>query len=161
MATKQIAFTDDIDRVVRLQARSIWYMGSCIKIHADAADTNGQFALLEVLMKPGSEPPLHYHENEDEFFLVLEGELAVTCDGKERILRPGESIFLPRRIPHTFRILTSVARTIGIVTPAGFEDFFRTLGQPIEDGEAFEPPPNPSFAQIAEVAGRFGSRVLR
>ena len=56
-------------------ARSIWFRGALITVHADSEDTNGKFALFEVSGCPGGEPPLHIHENEDEMFYVLEGRM--------------------------------------------------------------------------------------
>lgn len=49
-------------------ARSIWFRGALITVHADSHDTNGEFALFEASGGPGGEPPLHIHENEDEMF---------------------------------------------------------------------------------------------
>jgi hypothetical protein len=56
-------------------ARLLRFQGGLFKVHADCADTAGQFALLEVEGGPGGEPPLHVHQNEDELFYVFEGTL--------------------------------------------------------------------------------------
>jgi quercetin dioxygenase-like cupin family protein len=142
-------------------ARALWYLGNYIRIHADSADTNGQFAMVEVIGRPGGEPPLHYHENEDEMFLVLEGEMTLTRGDEQILLRAGDSAFVPRLVPHTFRNETPVVRTIGVVTPAGFEDFFRAMGEPAEDDSQAPASPFPSFQRIGETAARFGSRIVR
>jgi|SRR5581483_6405986 len=132
-----------------MSLRSFPYLGSQVRIHADASDTNGQFAMLEFQINRGLEPPLHFHENEDEFVLLLEGQMEATINGEKRIVNAGESVMFPRGVPHTFRVLTPTARTVGVITPAGFEDFFRAL--------AGDPPP--SFERLAEAAAKYGSRL--
>jgi hypothetical protein len=69
-------------------ARLLRFQGGLFKVHADCADTAGQFALLEVEGGPGGEPPLHVHQNEDELFYVLEGTLKVFRGFEEIVLQP-------------------------------------------------------------------------
>ncbi len=130
--------------------RSFRYLGHEVTIHADAADTNGQYSVLEFRAYPGGEPPMHIHENEDEMFILVEGEMKVTIAGVDRTLKSGESATVKRGTPHTFKVLTPSIRTVNIFTPAGFEEFFRAL--------AGDRPP--SFDQIAPIAARYGSRLL-
>jgi mannose-6-phosphate isomerase-like protein (cupin superfamily) len=43
----------------------------------------------------------HKHEEEDEFFLVLEGELVIEVDGSETVrLRPHQGYTVPRGLMH-------------------------------------------------------------
>ena len=51
-----------------------WWFGSLAVIKATAADTGGQFTIVEVTEPPGAEAPLHVHHREDEAFWILEGE---------------------------------------------------------------------------------------
>ncbi|SRR5579883_522442 len=132
-----------------MSLRSFPYLGSQVRVHADAADTNGQFSMLEFEVKAGSEPPMHFHENEDEFVVVLEGRMEATVNGTKRIVEAGQSVMFPRRVPHTFKVLTPSMRTMGVITPAGFEEFFRAL--------AGDPPP--PFEKLAEAAAKYGSRL--
>lgn len=48
----------------------------------------------------GSAPPPHFHPAQDESFEVLEGELSAVVDGVERILRPGDTLSVPRGAVH-------------------------------------------------------------
>jgi uncharacterized cupin superfamily protein len=38
----------------------------------ESKDTGGGFTLIEGYLRPGTEPPPHVHEREDELFYVLE-----------------------------------------------------------------------------------------
>ena len=58
---------------------------------ADAAGLT-QFGVNLVRINPGSASSLrHWHENEDEFVLMLEGELVLIEDEGETIMRPGDA----------------------------------------------------------------------
>ena len=50
-----------------------------------------QFGVNLTLLKPGAASALrHWHEQEDEFIYVLEGELTLIEDGGETVLKPGD-----------------------------------------------------------------------
>jgi uncharacterized cupin superfamily protein len=57
------------------------YGAGAISIPAGGEDTGGAFALIQAVSRPGSEPPLHVHEREDELFYILEGDVHVMVDG--------------------------------------------------------------------------------
>ena len=136
--------------------RSLWYMGGFMTIHADSQDTNGQFALIEARVSSGGEPPMHVHAHEDELFYVLEGKLKAYRGDEELILQPGESGFLPRNVPHTFKILSSYARVLVYITPGGFEGYFRELGEPATEPALPKLVTFPTLTETARVAKRYG-----
>lgn len=159
MSTALLSFEKDfVD--CRLE-RSLWYMGALLTIHADASETNGAYSLVEASGKPGSEPPLHVHRNEDELFYVLAGRLIVTRGDEQLVLEAGESGFLPRLVPHTFRIASETARVLVYVTPAGFEEYFRENGRPAGRLTADPHPPAPDFARMERTANRLGVTFLK
>ena len=49
------------------------FAGSRFLWHLTAEQNAGQSSLAEVLVRPGTEPPLHVHAREDETYLVLDG----------------------------------------------------------------------------------------
>lgn len=60
----------------------------------------------------------HKHEHEDEFFLVLEGELVIEIEGRETVrLRPHQGFTMPRGVAH--RTSAPVRTVILMVEPAG------------------------------------------
>ena len=97
--------------------RSFGFLGNEAIVHLDSSDTKGAFAVLEMRSVPGAEPPMHIHENEDEFFIVLEGRMKVICGGIETELSAGESAVAQRGTPHTFKILSPELRSLAILTP--------------------------------------------
>jgi quercetin dioxygenase-like cupin family protein len=141
-------------------AMSYWprvfgYQGGTYTFHADSMDTGGKFALIEVNAVAGGEPPLHVHRNEDELFYVLEGQLRVRRGEEEFTVSKGESCFLPRNVPHTFKIVSGRAHVLLYLTPGGFEDYFRDLGQPVIEGQT-SGGAKLSVAEMIRVAGMYG-----
>jgi quercetin dioxygenase-like cupin family protein len=105
-----------------------------INLIATAEQTNGQFGMIDFVIEPGHEPPLHVHEREDELFYVLDGQVEFILDTEVIARERGGSVFLPRGIPHTFRVRSADARLLSLFTPGGFEEYFReSRGTPDSD----------------------------
>lgn len=106
------------------------YAGGTVSILLTSADTGGEFSAWEAVQKPGMEPPLHVHHASDETFFVLEGEMRFMVNDHVLDASAGSVLFAPRGVPHAFKIKSRQARMITLCTPGGFEEWFRTLGNP-------------------------------
>src|SRR5262245_29722473 len=108
---------------------AVWFLGTRMELKASGETTNGAFGLIEQELPPGFGPP-HVHRNGDEAFYVLEGELTVTR-GDEIVRVPaGSCVFLPRGVPHAFKVGEAPARLLQLNVPAGLERFFVEAGEP-------------------------------
>lgn len=77
--------------------------------------------LLTVQPHSGGPPP-HVHEEEDDSFYVLEGELTFTVEGKDLVAAAGTFVLVPPGLLHTFANRGDVeARALNIHAPAGFD----------------------------------------
>ena len=98
-----------------------------LDIKISGVDTDGGLAVFEQTghtAKGG--PPLHIHTMQDEWFYILEGEYLFQLGEEKFQMKTGDTIFLPKNIPHAFVQLTEKARVIVSFLPAGkMEDFFR------------------------------------
>ena len=137
----------------------IWFAGTFMRVLADDASTGGQFALLEQWAPGGFSPPVHVHQHEDQMFYVLEGRLTVRLGDQERSLTVGETAWLPRGTPHTFRVDSDSARLLEISTPAGFERFHVELGVPAPERRIPDPAPL-DVAAMAAGSARFGCDII-
>jgi quercetin dioxygenase-like cupin family protein len=104
------------------------FLGTRCRVLADSATTAGAYGLVDMIEAPaGNVPPLHVHRNEDEGFLLLEGELSLFMPGQEIALKAGDFVLAPRDVPHSYRVGDSPARYLNVTTPAGFEQFVREV----------------------------------
>ncbi|SFP93804.1 cupin domain-containing protein [Hymenobacter arizonensis] len=92
-------------------------------------DTAGGLAIFEqISQSPNRGTPLHIHSTQDEVFYVLEGEYYFQVGEEKYKLRTGDSIFLPRNIPHAWTQVSQKGKMTVTVQPAGkLEEFFVAL----------------------------------
>ncbi len=92
-------------------------------------DTEEKLSVFEYIGNEKGGPPLHIHPNQDEIFYVIEGDYLFEVDGEKHRLTAGETIFLPRKVPHSFAQLTNKGKMVFFFQPSGqMEDFFRKAG---------------------------------
>jgi len=110
--------------------RSVWYSGSLFTFLATGEETQGQFALMEVVGRKGNAPPPHLHRREDETFYILEGEATFSVGGRTIKATPGTMVFLPRDVVHSFVIESDQMRVLVLLAPAGLEEWFKEFSVP-------------------------------
>lgn len=131
------------------EGKSIWFLGTLIEVKATGEETGGKFGLIEELNPPGDGPPLHIHHNEDETFYIVEGEVTFVCGEKTMRATPGAYVFMPRGVPHTYKVEgTQPARMLTMNVPAGIEQFFIELGTPTQE---LTLPPNTVTTDIEKM----------
>lgn len=97
-----------------------------LDLKVSGKDTAGDLAIFQsTLMSPKSGPRLHVHFYQDEIFYVLEGEYLFQVGEEKYQMKPGDTIFLPRNVPHTWVQLHDTGKMLVILQPAGkIEEFF-------------------------------------
>lgn len=106
-------------------ARTVTWMDTVYNITVGRRESGGIVGVFESIVPSRCGPPVHIHHNEDEVIHVIEGDYQFWLDGETIPVPAGASIFLPRRVPHTFRVAsTSPGRNVTILTPGGMEEFF-------------------------------------
>ena len=110
-------------------------------------DTDGDMAIFEIFTTGKNGPTLHVHHKQDEHVTILEGEYLFQVGTEKFKLNVGDTLFLPRGIPHTFLHLgEGTGRKISTYQPAGhIEDMFRSVGKLRQNGGT------PTVEQINEV----------
>jgi quercetin dioxygenase-like cupin family protein len=133
----------DEGQVVHLLALGVRFM-----IDGDA--TGGAFSLVEHPLPPRAlGAPVHTHRNEDEYSYVLEGRVGVQLGGDVIEAGPGSLVFKPRGVAHAFwNAGDEPARLLEIISPAGFEHYFRELAPLLAATERDE-------AAIGDVVSRY------
>jgi quercetin dioxygenase-like cupin family protein len=131
--------------------------GGIYRIVTTPAETANTHFAFEATEPPGGGPPLHIHTREEEFFLVLEGEISFYIGGKTMRVGAGGSAFVPRGTPHCFKNTSDrTARLLVLFTPGDIEGFFE-FGAPIGG----RPPSEDTIQERMKLlAPAFGLEVL-
>src|SRR5512145_654851 len=80
----------------------------------------GEFMKFGIVTKPeGEGPPLHEHPNEEQFSLVISGQLHFVLGDEDRVVGPGTLIHIPRNTRHRSRPVNGPATFISIKSPCG------------------------------------------
>jgi len=136
-----------------------WFFGMLAEVKASAADTGGQYSLLEITAPAGLQTPLHVHYRDDEGFYVLDGTVTIEVGDETVEVGAGEHAFGPRDIPHRFTVGPDGARMLWILAPGGFEDFVEEASVPAEaptvPPASVLPPEN-----VVEIVLRHGNELL-
>lgn len=105
----------------------------------DAPDTEGRFSVVHHPIAPRAlAAPMHRHRNEDEHSYVLQGRLGAILDGRVVTAEAGTWVFKPRGQWHTFwNAGDEPCHIIEVISPGGFEDYFREVAGSWGDLEAF------------------------
>ena len=108
--------------------RSFPVLGDQVDILVTAEMSNGQSTTLLETSPPGGGPPPHRHENEDETFVILEGEYELLVDGEWVKGYPGDVFYRGRSTVHAFRNSgTTMGKILIFVHPGGFENYLEQL----------------------------------
>jgi quercetin dioxygenase-like cupin family protein len=138
-----------------------WFNGALILVKATAEQTNGRFAAIEFRAPKGFAAPLHKHRDDDEFFLVLEGNVRFQLDETVTEGVPGSLVYGPRGVSHSFHVDSPQARLLLFFGPAGVEGFFRDASKPAQSlGLPPIDEPFPDRQALMEIAGRYGQTFV-
>ena len=122
-------------------------VGDTYTILVSGHDSGNRYALIDMHVPPGGGPPPHRHECE-EMFHVLAGEVEVMFRGVKTVARTGDTVNIPSLAPHAFKNLSSQpARLLCTVAPAGMDEFFTLIGDPVPTRTS--PPPKLNEAEQA------------
>ncbi len=138
------------------EGEALWFNGGLGVLRATGDQTEGRYTVLELLAPKGFASPLHIHRREDEFFVVLSGEVRVRHGEDVIEAGAGSVVYGPRDVAHAFHVDSEEARLLLLFGPAGVEGFFREGGKPARSLGL--PPPGEQFLDkqaLTEVAGRY------
>jgi DNA-binding transcriptional MerR regulator len=88
-------------------------------------DTDGAMCVFE--FTGGGGGPRHLHHDQEEWIYIIDGEFQFEVGEKRYRVGRGESVFIPRKVPHVWACVSGKpGKIINVYQPAGkMEDFFR------------------------------------
>jgi mannose-6-phosphate isomerase-like protein (cupin superfamily) len=130
--SKPMLFSLDHAQRVRLFGAELFFTMPAIQPGAGVS-------IIEQIMPPRNGPPLHLHRNEDEILRVIEGVYRVRIGQDDLEVTAGDTILLPRGVPHTYiNCGERACHVIFVVQPGGLERFFVELAGALQVDPAQE-----------------------
>lgn len=143
--------------------RPVWAMNSLFEHLLDAGE-GAEFGAALVTQPPGTATPLHRHTREAESFFVLDGRLDYRAGEEMFELYEGCFIYLPRALPHAFRVRGDrPCRILAIVAPPGLLGLYDEVGVPAPEHRLPDGDGRPLEEEIArwnETGPRYGLEVV-
>lgn len=85
---------------------------------------NREYAKKLIVQLAGQWNPTHYHKKKDETFQVLHGSMEAEIEERKKVLHPGDSLWVPRGVWHSFRTDTGVIFEEISTTSFGDDSFY-------------------------------------
>jgi mannose-6-phosphate isomerase-like protein (cupin superfamily) len=153
----------DVKIITPEETRSFDFGGFGVHWKVEGRDTGERFAIVHHPLAPRAlAAPLHLHHQEDELSYVLKGRLGALLGDEVVIAQAGSWVFKPREQWHTFwNAGDDDCEIIEIISPAGFENYFREVAAAFGDLQKFAQINEKyalemDFASIPGLCERFG-----
>lgn len=132
---------------------TVWLRGLGARYLVTGEQTGGRFAVVVHPIEPRAlAAPLHTHAREDEISLVIAGRIGVQIGDRVMVAEQGTVVFKPRGIPHAFwNAGDEEARVLEMITPAGFEEYFREMAAVFADA----PTGAPDMERAAAICAKY------
>lgn len=99
-----------------------WLGSSVTQLLVDSAQAGGPLAMSRAAVPAGAASPVHVHASVDEAVVLLRGSAIVRAGDERFELRAGGVAFLPRGVPHSYRILSEVDLVVVQMPASGTQD---------------------------------------
>jgi quercetin dioxygenase-like cupin family protein len=142
---------------------SLSVVGDTYRIVISSEQTNGAYALINMLIPPKGGPPPHSHVKTQEAFYIIDGQIEVTTKEKKYNATKDSYVNIPFNGPvHKFTNKTDkTAHLLCFLTPAGMEKMFEEIGKPVSQN-TFLPPPQMTPEEqkrVQNIAEKYGQKL--
>ena len=127
-------------------------LDATFQVKVSGRDTEGRCVIFATIRHKKVGPGLHIHTDCDEWFFVRDGEFKFQAGEKIFRLKAGDSLLVPREMPHAFvRTSESDARLIVMHQPAvRMEEYFRFISKQKDQ----------SANAVKMIAEQYGFRIV-
>jgi len=138
-------------------------VGDIYRTIIGSEQTNGAYALIDMLIPPKGGPRPHLHVAFQEAFYIIDGEITVITKEKTYTATKGSYVNIPFNGPvHKFTNKTdNSAHILCFLTPGGMEKMFKEIGKPV-DANTFLLPPQMTPEELKRnesIAEKYGARL--
>lgn len=154
---------NNVKQITESQGSHLSIVGDTYRIIIPGKQTNGEFAMIDMLIPPGGGPGPHAHSSFHETFYVVDGEVEFKTKEGKSIAKKGDTITIPKGgAIHSFKnVSNGLAHLLCTVVPAGLDDFFKEIGTPVQERKLLPPPPLDENAvkKLMAIAKKYGQVV--
>jgi len=145
----------------RATSRAWWFLGTLAVLRNPVGGPRVP-AVIELTIPPGGSPPRHVHDELEDSFLVLDGEVVVRCGEQTIVGTPGTYVVVPLGTEHTFRVTSPYPARLLLVH--GDDSFLRLIEAAGTPAPELRLPPAGEFDMDLETLVRLNeehdSRIL-
>lgn len=117
-----------------------WFNGDIYSTKLTGGQTNGALGLVEAICPPGGGPIPHIHNDHDETFYLVDGELEFLQGDRVLTAHTGDVAFIRRGLTHRFfNPGIWPAKLLFVYTPGGPENLFAEGGDEPQPGVQVQP----------------------
>jgi quercetin dioxygenase-like cupin family protein len=91
--------------------------GASIQVLIGPEEGAHRFFTRRFTIQAGGRIPKHRHEDIEHQQVVLEGEMAIGLDDEERVVRAGDTVFIPAGVAHWYENRTAAPMRFLCVVP--------------------------------------------
>lgn len=155
-----------IDNIITInedQGQNLSIVGDTYRIIISGEQTQGAYAVIDMLVPPGGGPGPHSHAAIQEMFYVVDGEIDFKTEAGKYTAKKGSFVNIPKGGEvHCFRNNSNTtAHLLCTVIPSGLDGFFREIGTPVAAG-TFLPPPaltEEELTRLRSLAEKHGQKL--
>jgi quercetin dioxygenase-like cupin family protein len=142
---------------------SLSVLGDTYRIVVGGEQTDGTYALIDMLIPPKGGPIPHSHATFQEAFYILDGEIKVITKEKVYTASKGSYVNIPFNGPvHKFTTETDkVAHFLCFTTPAGMDKMFQEIGKPVATDTLLPIPQmtHEELKRLQSIAEKYGQKL--
>ena len=86
--------------------------GTSTELKLAGEQSGGDWAVVELRVRAGDEPPRHTHTREDETLYVVEGAITASVGDEKIEVETGSYAALPKNVPHGLTVRGKEARLL-------------------------------------------------
>jgi mannose-6-phosphate isomerase-like protein (cupin superfamily) len=142
----------------------LWFLNTLVKVCNSWSTGNDGISMLEHRAPFHDSPPMHIHHTEDEVFHILDGAFIFKMKHEERKLTAGDTLLMPKGVPHSYLVDSPEGgHWITVTTKGDFEKLVLAISRPALQIQLSEPSGIPSAEDqkfLSQKAAEFNIEIV-
>jgi len=132
--------------------KSFDFHGAKFTIKVLSSETDYKYTVLDIFHPPKLGPALHTHPKGSETFYIVDGNYRFIVDEKLIESKPGDTVFVPKDVPHRFELGAEGGHAI-VISPPELEFYFFKVSELLVNGQI-------SYEEESIIGKKYGQVFL-